>query len=103
MQKLVLARRMISDTRLQVQGFHLRPEAGRKTEAQVRQAPQIRRRIVIAHLKLNNRMDRNYPWYRQGDAANAVLTTASYDFRHFIHWVRFGIPNSGYTLRPPPN
>jgi transposase, IS5 family len=42
---------------------------------------------VIGHLKAEHRMGRNYLWYRQGDAANAVLAAVGYNFRRLIHWL----------------
>jgi IS5 family transposase len=32
-------------------------------------------------------MGRNYLWFRQGDAANAVLAAAGYNFRRLIRWL----------------
>jgi hypothetical protein len=59
--------------------------------------PQIKRELrrrsavepVIGHLKAEHRMGRNYLWYRRGDAANAVLAAAGYNFRRLIRWLRF--------------
>ncbi len=52
---------------------------------------ELRRRAavepVIGHLKAEHRMGRNYLWFRKGDAANAVLATAGYNFRRLIRWV----------------
>lgn len=31
-------------------------------------------------------MGRNYLWYRRGDAANAVLAAAKYNFHRMIRW-----------------
>ncbi|MEY9591078.1 IS5 family transposase [Bradyrhizobium yuanmingense] len=42
---------------------------------------------VIGHLKAEHRMGRNYLWFRQGDAANAVLAAAGYNFRRLIRWL----------------
>ena len=42
---------------------------------------------VIGHLKAEHRMGRSYLWFRQGDAANAVLAAAGYNFRRLIRWV----------------
>ena len=58
--------------------------------------PQIKRELrhrsavepVIGHLKAEHRMGRNYLWYRRGDAANAVLAAAGYNFRRLICWLR---------------
>src|SRR5467141_32957 len=53
---------------------------------------QLRRRSavepVIGHLKAEHRMGRNYLWFRRGDAANAVLAAAGYNFRRLIRWLR---------------
>ena len=59
-------------------------------------APQIKRQLrrrsavepVIGHLKAEHRMGRNYLWFRHGDAANAVLAAAGYNFRRLIRWLR---------------
>ena len=58
--------------------------------------PRIKRQLhrrsaiepVIGHLKAEHRMGRNYLWYRRGDAANAVLAAAGYNFRRLIRWLR---------------
>src|SRR5881409_1423 len=58
--------------------------------------PQIKRELrrraavepVIGHLKAEHRMGRNYLWFRRGDAANAVLAAAGYNFRRLIRWLR---------------
>jgi transposase, IS5 family len=58
--------------------------------------PQIKRALrrrsavepVIGHLKAEHRMGRNYLWFRQGDAANAVLAAAGYNFRRLIRWLK---------------
>jgi IS5 family transposase len=53
---------------------------------------QLRRRAavepVIGHLKAEHRMGRNYLAHRSGDAANAVLAGAGYNFRLLILWLR---------------
>ena len=50
---------------------------------------ELRRRAavepVIGHLKAEH--SRNYLWFRQGDAANAVLAAAGYNFRRLIRWL----------------
>jgi len=56
--------------------------------------PQITRELrrrsavepVIGHLKAEHRMGRNYLWFRHGDANNAVLAAAGYNFRRLIRW-----------------
>ncbi len=60
-----------------------------------RMTPQIKRELrrrsavepVIGHLKSEHRMGRNYLWHRQGDANNAVLAAAGYNFRRLIRWL----------------
>jgi IS5 family transposase len=60
-----------------------------------RVTPQIKRELrrrsavepVIGHLKSEHRMGRNYLWHRQGDAINAVLAAAGYNFRRLIRWL----------------
>src|SRR5262247_1257206 len=60
-----------------------------------RMTPAIKRELrrrsavepVIGHLKSEHRMGRNYLWYRQGDAINAVLAAAAYNFRRLIRWL----------------
>ncbi len=32
-------------------------------------------------------MGRNFLWFRRGDAANAVLAAAGYNFRRLIRWL----------------
>jgi transposase, IS5 family len=53
---------------------------------------QLRRRSavepVIGHLKAEHRMGRNYLWFPRGDAANAILAAAGYNFRRLIRWLR---------------
>lgn len=52
---------------------------------------ELRRRSavepVIGHLKSGHRMDRNYLAHRSGDAANAVLAAAGYNFRLLLTWL----------------
>jgi IS5 family transposase len=54
---------------------------------------QLRRRSaiepVIGHLKEHHRMGRNYLAHASGDAINAVLAAAGYNFRRLLAWVRF--------------
>jgi IS5 family transposase len=62
-----------------------------------RMTPKIKREMrrrsavepVIGHLKQEHRMGRNYLWHPQGDAANAVLAAAGYNFRRLIRWLCF--------------
>ena len=43
---------------------------------------------VIGHCKNDHRMGRNFLAHRQGDAINAVLAAAGYNFRRLIQWLR---------------
>jgi IS5 family transposase len=43
---------------------------------------------VIGHCKQDHRMGRNFLAHRQGDAINAVLAAAGYNFRRLIQWLR---------------
>jgi IS5 family transposase len=43
---------------------------------------------VIGHAKSDHRMDRNYLKGSQGDAINAVLAAAGYNFRRLLAWLR---------------
>jgi len=54
---------------------------------------EMRRRAaiepVIGHIKNEHRMDRNYLAHSSGDAINAVLAAAGYNFRLLLNWLRF--------------
>jgi IS5 family transposase len=60
-----------------------------------RVTPQIKREMrrrsaiepVIGHTKNEHRMDRNYLAGRNGDANNAILAAAGYNFRRLIRWL----------------
>lgn len=53
---------------------------------------QMRRRSaiepVIGHIKNEHRMDRNYLAHKEGDAVNAVLAAAGYNFSLLLKWFR---------------
>lgn len=53
---------------------------------------EMRRRAaiepVIGHIKTEHRMGRNYLAHQQGDAINAVLAAAGYNFRLLLTWLR---------------
>jgi transposase, IS5 family len=61
----------------------------RRVTSQIKR--ELRRRSaiepVIGHFKSEHRMGGNYLWYRQGDAINAVLAAAGYNFRRLIRWL----------------
>ena len=42
---------------------------------------------VIGHAKGEHRMGRNYLAHTEGDAANAVLAAAGYNFRRLLEWL----------------
>jgi IS5 family transposase len=52
---------------------------------------ELRRRSavepVIGHLKSDHRMGRNFLAHTTGDAANAVLAAAGYNFRRLLNWL----------------
>ena len=75
--------------RLQVQGLHHRPEAPRHAADQARVQTAGRHRAVIGHLKEHHRMGRNHLAHASGDAINAVLAAAGYNFRRLLAWLRF--------------
>jgi transposase, IS5 family len=54
---------------------------------------ELRRRSavepVIGHLKSDHRMDRNQIAHAAGDAINAVLAAAGYNFRRLLAWLAF--------------
>ena len=53
---------------------------------------ELRRRSavepVIGHAKAEHRMGRNHLAGTEGDAANAVLAAAGYNFRRLLKWLR---------------
>jgi IS5 family transposase len=61
-----------------------------------RMTPSIKREMrrraaiepVIGHIKNEHRMDRNYLFHSSGDAINAVLAAAGYNFRLLLNWLR---------------
>ena len=53
---------------------------------------QMRRRSavepVIGHIKNEHRMGRNYLAHTQGDAINAILAAAGYNFSLLLRWLK---------------
>jgi IS5 family transposase len=53
---------------------------------------EMRRRAavepLIGHIKNEHRMERNYLAHAQGDAINAILAAAGYNFRLLLTWLR---------------
>ena len=70
---------------------------------------ELRRRSavepVIGHLKAEHRRGRNYRWFGQGDANNAILAAAGYNFRRLICWLRLLLRQilSALLAEPPIN
>ena len=66
--------------------------AGQRRRVTPKIKRQMRRRSaiepVIGHMKAEHRLGRNYLWYRQGDAINAVLAAAGYNFSLLLKWLR---------------
>ena len=66
--------------------------SGQKRRVTPKIKREMRRRSavepVIGHLKDDHRMGRNYLAHRAGDAANAVLAAAGYNFSLLIRWLR---------------
>jgi hypothetical protein len=52
-------------------------------------------------MKAEHRMGRNYLWYRQGDAINAVLAAVGYNFSLLLMWLRLLWLRTGDVHRPP--
>jgi IS5 family transposase len=61
---------------------HMTPKIKREMKRRAAVEP------VIGHLKSEHRMDRNYLAHRAGDAANAVLAAAGYNFSLLLRWLR---------------
>jgi IS5 family transposase len=55
---------------------------------------------VIGHLKAEHRMDRNHLAHAQGDAINAVLAAAGYNFRRLIAWLALILAAIRIALAP---
>jgi IS5 family transposase len=66
--------------------------AGQKRRMTPAIKQEMRRRAaiepVIGHLKNEHRMRRNYLAHAQGDAINAILAAAAYNFRLLLNWLR---------------
>jgi len=53
---------------------------------------------VIGHMKQEHRMGRNYLAFARGDAINAVLAAAGYNFRRVLAWLRLLLACIACTL-----
>ncbi|ESZ58254.1 transposase [Mesorhizobium sp. L103C119B0] len=69
---------------------------------------QMRRRSavepVIGHIKAEHRMGRNYLAGQQGDAVNAILAAAGYNFSLLLRWLKgfLSLLIALFQLRPKP-
>jgi IS5 family transposase len=57
---------------------------------------------VIGHLKAEHRMGRNHLAGAEGDAINAILAAAGYNFRRLISWLALWLAHFAGTLRARP-
>lgn len=57
---------------------------------------------IIGHLKNEHRMGRNYLAHEQGDALNAILAAAGYNFRLLLTWLRLLLRLFLIALLPQP-
>jgi IS5 family transposase len=80
--------------------------AGQKRRTTIAIKREMRRRAavepVIGHIKNEHRMGRNYLAHEQGDAINAVLAAAGYNFCLLLRWLRFFLRLMLATLFSPP-
>jgi IS5 family transposase len=53
---------------------------------------------LIGHIKQGHRMGRNFLAHAEGDAINAVLAAAGYNFRRLLSWLRLLLAWFFYTL-----
>jgi len=90
-----IIKRLLSDKGYRGPMRHPTTSSGCSSQARSGGWPKIKRELrrrsavepVIGHLKSEHRMGRNYLWRRQGDAANAVLAAAGYNFRRLLRWL----------------
>jgi IS5 family transposase len=79
--------------------------AGQKRRVTPQIKRQMRRRAavepVIGHLKAEHRMGRNHLAHAAGDAINAVLAAAGYNFRLLISWLKPWLMRMLFALVPP--
>ncbi len=54
---------------------------------------------VIGHLKSDHRMNRNHLAGTVGDAVNAVLAAAGYNFKRLLAWLALWLALFAHTLR----
>jgi transposase, IS5 family len=58
------------------------------TQGQKRGVTHAIKRQFNGHGKKDHRMGRNFLAHREGDAINAVLAAAGYNFRRLLQWLR---------------
>ena len=56
---------------------------------------------VIGHAKNDHRMGRNYLAAAHGDAANAVLAAAGYNFRRILAWLELWLSAFLFAMARP--
>ncbi len=78
--------------------------AGQKRRVTEQIKRELRRRSavepVIGHLKSEHRMGRNHLAHAQGDAINAVLAAAGYNFRRLIAWLALVLATIWIAIAP---
>jgi IS5 family transposase len=62
--------------------------AGRKRRMTPPIKREMRRRSVVEPVKTEHRMGRNYLAHAQGDAINAILAAAGYNFSLLLRWLK---------------
>jgi IS5 family transposase len=81
--------------------------AGQKRRVTATIKRQMRRRSavepVIGHIKNEHRMGRNYLAGEQGDAINAILAAAGYNFSLLLKWLKAFLRQMIAALLFPPN
>jgi transposase, IS5 family len=79
---------------------------GRSAGSHHKSKRELRRRAaiepVIGHLKAEHRMGRNHLAHRAGDAINAVLAAAGYNFHLLIKWLELLLSSFLAAPKPPP-
>jgi len=79
--------------------------SGQKRRVTVHIKRELRRRPavepVIGHAKGEHRMGRNYLAGQQGDAANAVLAAAGYNFRRLLAWLELWLSAFLFAMARP--
>ena len=84
--------------------LHGRPEAPHNAAIKHEMRRRVAVEALIGHIKNEHRMQRNYLAKTQGEAINAILAAAGYNFRLLLTWLRLLLrillETFFYTLRP---